>query len=106
MTGSASPSAVCAAAMSVVRRVGMAVRRLGMGGSWQEAARKIAGRETGSPQLDWSPMESSRELAVTFAGGGNRAFYQVGFVERWWSDLAPRIRAVSACSAGASTAIT
>jgi predicted acylesterase/phospholipase RssA len=51
-------------------------------------------------------MESSRDLAVTFAGGGNRAFYQVGFVERWWSHLEPRVLAVSACSAGASTAIT
>lgn len=51
-------------------------------------------------------MEPTRDLAVTFAGGGNRAFHQVGFVERWWDDLSPRLRAVSACSAGASTAVT
>lgn len=51
-------------------------------------------------------MSATRDLGVTFAGGGNRAFYQVGFVERWWDALAPRVRAVSACSAGASTALT
>ncbi|HEX9754106.1 MAG TPA: patatin-like phospholipase family protein [Gemmatimonadales bacterium] len=49
---------------------------------------------------------SPRTLAVTFAGGGNRAFYQVGFLERWWPALEPRIGAISACSAGASVIVS
>lgn len=49
---------------------------------------------------------STRDLGITFAGGGNRAFYQVGFLERWWRALEPRVRAISACSAGASVAVT
>jgi predicted acylesterase/phospholipase RssA len=42
-----------------------------------------------------------RNLGICFAGGGQRAFLQLGFLERWWSRLAPRIGAASACSAGA-----
>lgn len=44
-------------------------------------------------------------LALTFAGGGNRAFYQVGLLERWWDRLAPHVTAVAGCSAGASMAV-
>lgn len=42
-----------------------------------------------------------RDLGVCLAGGGQRAFLQVGFLERWWPELAPRVGAISACSAGA-----
>lgn len=48
---------------------------------------------------------STRDLALTLAGGGNRAFYQVGLLEAWWDLLAGRIGALSACSAGACTAV-
>ena len=47
-----------------------------------------------------------RNLGLTLAGGGNRAFIQIGFLERYWNDLEPRLGAISACSAGASVAIT
>lgn len=43
----------------------------------------------------------SRNLGLCLAGGGQRAFVQVGFLERWWPVLEPRVAAVSACSAGA-----
>lgn len=42
-----------------------------------------------------------RNLGICFAGGGQRAFLQVGFLDRWWSRLSPWIGAASACSAGA-----
>jgi predicted acylesterase/phospholipase RssA len=45
-----------------------------------------------------------RDLAITFAGGGNRAFYQLGLMRRWYDDLAPRIAAIASCSAGACVA--
>jgi predicted patatin/cPLA2 family phospholipase len=47
-----------------------------------------------------------RSLGLTLAGGGNRAFWQLGMLERWWPDLSPRLGAVAACSAGASMAVT
>ena len=46
------------------------------------------------------------DVALTLAGGGNRAFWQLGILERWWDRLLPRLGAIAACSAGASTAIT
>lgn len=46
------------------------------------------------------------DLALTLAGGGNRAFWQIPLLERWWAALEPRIGAVAACSAGASSAVT
>ncbi len=48
---------------------------------------------------------STRDLALTLAGGGNWAFYQVGLLEAWWDLLAERIGAVATCSAGACTAV-
>lgn len=45
-----------------------------------------------------------RDLALTFAGGGNRAFYQVGLMEHWAEQVLPRVACVAACSAGAATA--
>jgi len=45
-----------------------------------------------------------RELALTLAGGGNRAFYQTGILNRWGERLVPRLRVVAACSAGACVA--
>jgi hypothetical protein len=45
-----------------------------------------------------------RNVALVLSGGGNRAFYQLGLLNRWWPRLAPRIGAVAACSAGACVA--
>ncbi len=42
-----------------------------------------------------------RNTALTFAGGGNRAFYQLGLLHRWGERLWPRTAAIAACSAGA-----
>jgi predicted acylesterase/phospholipase RssA len=47
---------------------------------------------------------SSRSLALTLAGGGNRAFYQMGVLRRWGERLMPELGAVAACSAGACVA--
>lgn len=49
---------------------------------------------------------ATRDVGLTLAGGGNRAFLQLGILEQWWEHLAPRVAAVSTCSAGASMAIT
>lgn len=46
-------------------------------------------------------MRAPRNLGLCFAGGGQRAFIQTGFLERWWPELAHRVAGVSACSAGA-----
>lgn len=46
----------------------------------------------------------TRDLALTFAGGGNRAFYQLGLMNRWSERLLPRTGAIAACSAGAFVA--
>lgn len=45
-----------------------------------------------------------RDLGLTFAGGGNRAFYQLGLMNRWRERVLPRIAAIGACSAGAFVA--
>ncbi len=45
-----------------------------------------------------------RDVAITFAGGGNRAFYQLGLLHQWGPRLRPRIAAIAACSAGACVA--
>lgn len=47
----------------------------------------------------------SRDLALTLAGGGNRAFYQLGLLRPWWPRLVDRIGAMSTCSAGACVAL-
>lgn len=49
---------------------------------------------------------TTRDLALTFAGGGNRSFYQLGLMNRWWETLAPRVAVVGACSAGACVITT
>jgi len=46
----------------------------------------------------------SRDLAITFAGGGNRAFYQLGLMNRWRERLLPRVAMMATCSAGACVA--
>lgn len=46
-----------------------------------------------------------RDLGLTFAGGGNRSFYQQGLVEAWAERLWPRVAAVAGCSAGSAIAI-
>lgn len=53
--------------------------------------------ETGDVVIE----DGERDLGITFAGGGNRAFYQVGLLRRWADTIFPRTRAVAACSAGA-----
>jgi len=49
---------------------------------------------------------TTRDLALTFAGGGNRAFYSLGLMNRWAAALLPRVAAVSSCSAGACVITT
>ena len=49
---------------------------------------------------------TTRDLALTFAGGGNRAFYSLGLMNRWADSLLPRVAAVSSCSAGACVITT
>ena len=46
----------------------------------------------------------ARDLAITFAGGGNRAFYQLGLMNRWRDRILPRVAAMATCSAGACVA--
>jgi hypothetical protein len=48
---------------------------------------------------------SKRDLAITFAGGGNRSFYELGLMNGWRSQLLPRIGCFATCSAGACVAI-
>lgn len=48
----------------------------------------------------------TRDLALTFAGGGNRSFYQLGLLQRWESLLLPRTAVVASCSAGACVITT
>ncbi|NIR31511.1 MAG: hypothetical protein GWN84_19805, partial [Gammaproteobacteria bacterium] len=45
---------------------------------------------------------TERNIGITFAGGGNRAFYQLGLLERWSEALWPRVGAVAGVSAGAA----
>lgn len=45
-----------------------------------------------------------RDLNITFAGGGNKSFYQFGLMRRWREELLPRVRVMTACSAGACVA--
>ena len=47
---------------------------------------------------------SERDLAITFAGGGNRAFYELGLMNVWKTGLFPRIGCLATCSAGACVA--
>jgi predicted acylesterase/phospholipase RssA len=48
--------------------------------------------------------ETRRHIGITFAGGGNRAFYQIGLMEKWADALWPRVGAVAGVSAGAAAA--
>lgn len=48
----------------------------------------------------------TRDVALTFAGGGNRAFYQLGLLNRWGGALLPRVASVASCSAGACVITT
>ncbi|MEM9459773.1 MAG: patatin-like phospholipase family protein [Myxococcota bacterium] len=50
------------------------------------------------------PPTPPRDVALTFAGGGNRSFYQLGLLRQWGERLRPRIGAIAACSAGACVA--
>ncbi len=46
-------------------------------------------------------MGETRDLVLTLAGGGNRAFYQLGLLNRWADAVWPRLAGVAAVSAGA-----
>ena len=48
----------------------------------------------------------TRDLLLTFAGGGNRSFYSLGLMTRWESTLLPRVAAVASVSAGACVITT
>ncbi len=48
----------------------------------------------------------ARDLALTLAGGGNRALVQIGLLRRWWPLLEPRVAAISTVSAGSSMAVS
>lgn len=50
-------------------------------------------------------MSERRDLVLTLAGGGNRAFYQLGLLNRWADLLWPRLAAVASVSAGACVLI-
>jgi predicted acylesterase/phospholipase RssA len=49
---------------------------------------------------------NTRDLVLTFAGGGNRSFYQLGLLTRWEGALIPRLAAVASVSAGACVIAT
>lgn len=49
---------------------------------------------------------NGRDLLVTFAGGGNRSFYQLGLLTRWGDTLLPRVAAIGSVSAGACVITT
>lgn len=49
---------------------------------------------------------NTRDIVLTFAGGGNRAFYQLGLLAGWGERLLPRTAAVASCSAGACVITT
>lgn len=51
-------------------------------------------------------MTTTRDLALTFAGGGNRSFYQLGLLNQWHDVLLPRTAAIASCSAGACVITT
>ena len=44
-------------------------------------------------------------MGITFAGGGNKSFYQYGLMRRWRTRILPRVRALATCSAGACVAV-
>ncbi|MCA9533678.1 MAG: patatin-like phospholipase family protein [Myxococcales bacterium] len=56
------------------------------------------------PDTHRSAPDAGRDLGLTFAGGGSRAFYQVGLMEHWAELLMPRVAGIAACSAGAAMA--
>jgi predicted acylesterase/phospholipase RssA len=47
-----------------------------------------------------------RDLGLTLAGGGNRAFYQTGVLEVWGERIFPRLAAVGCVSAGSCVITT
>jgi predicted acylesterase/phospholipase RssA len=47
---------------------------------------------------------TERDLAIIFAGGGNRSFYQLGLMNRWRAKVLPRTGCFATCSAGACVA--
>src|SRR6185295_633610 len=64
------------------------------------------GPETGNLGGHGRYSNMARDVALTLAGGGNRALVQTGILRRWWPALEPRIAVLAACSAGASMAVS
>jgi hypothetical protein len=65
----------------------------------------IENSTVGNPQtVSQSAIVTERDLAITFAGGGNRAFYELGLMNRWPGELLPRTACLATCSAGACVA--
>jgi predicted acylesterase/phospholipase RssA len=52
-----------------------------------------------------SSSRPARGVALTLAGGGNRAFYQLGVLDHWWPLLAESVGMMGTCSAGACVAV-
>lgn len=62
-------------------------------------------RCSGSGRLVHRPrVQGRRNIGLTLAGGGNRAFFGLGLLHRWGERLRPRLAAIAACSAGAAVA--
>jgi predicted acylesterase/phospholipase RssA len=60
----------------------------------------------GNPEtVSHSGIMTERDLAITFAGGGNRSFYELGLMNRWRQKVLPRAACLATCSAGACVAI-
>ena len=70
----------------------------------EDLRQEISG-ETLEPINGATTGVTDRDLAVTLAGGGNRAFFQLGLLNQWWDALSPRLGALSTCSAGACVAV-
>jgi predicted acylesterase/phospholipase RssA len=68
--------------------------------------RRTSPRWRTSPRRRTSEEAMDRDLGITFAGGGNRCFYQLGLVRAWPRDLWDRVAGVAAVSAGACTAVS
>lgn len=50
-------------------------------------------------------MSNERDLGLCLAGGGNRAFWQIGFLARAGERILPRVAAMSGASAGACASV-
>jgi hypothetical protein len=56
------------------------------------------------PGVVTTALADRRNLGVTLAGGGNRAFYQLGLLHKWGERIMPRTAVMATVSAGACVA--